>query len=147
MVPIAIKTCVVRGAIFSIAGHGLVMADDAKQLDDPQKRTDEILELAIKYVQDGSYPPDLSKDRKRAVRKRATALSINKGEIFFKRGSKRVNVVASRDEQTRILKACHAEPTSGHFGVTKTYKRMAERFYWKAMIADVRQLVSYKTTI
>ena len=58
------------------------MADGAKQLDDPQKRTDEILELAIKYVQDGSYPPDLSKERKRAVRKRATALSIDKGEIF-----------------------------------------------------------------
>ena len=24
-----------------------------------------------------------------------------------------------------MLKACHSEPTSGHFGVTKTYKRMA----------------------
>ncbi len=25
-----------------------------------------------------------------------------------------------------MLKACHSEPTSGHFGVTKTYKRTAE---------------------
>ena len=35
-----------------------------------------------------------------------------------------------------------SEPTSGHFGVTKTYKRIAERFYWKGMITDVRELVS-----
>ena len=53
-----------------------------------------------------------------------------------------MKVVVSHDEQRRVLKACHSEPTSGHFGVTKTYKRIAERFYWKGMISDVRELVS-----
>ena len=28
-----------------------------------------------------------------------------------------------------MLKACHSEPTSGHFGVTKAYKRMTERVH------------------
>ena len=50
--------------------------------------------------------------------------------------------MVSHDEQRRVLKGWHSEPTSGHFGVTKTYKRIAERFYWKSMITDVRQLVS-----
>ena len=87
-------------------------------------------------------PPELTKDRKRAVRKRATLLTVEKGEIFVKRGGSKVKVVAPSEERRRILKACHSEPTSGHFGVTKTYKRIAERFYWKGMIADVKELVS-----
>ena len=62
------------------------MANDTKLL--VKKQKNELLEL-IKYVQDGGYPPDLSNERKRAGRKRATALSIDKGEDFFKRGSKR----------------------------------------------------------
>jgi len=36
-----------------------------------------------------------------------------------------VIVLILLEEQRRVLKACHSEPTSGHFGVTKTYKRMA----------------------
>ena len=91
-------------------------------------RGDDILEFAIQYVQDGSYPPELTKDRKRAVGKRATLLTVEKGEIFVKRGGSKVKVVAPSEERRRILKACHSEPTSGHFGVTKTYKRIAERF-------------------
>ena len=41
----------------------------------------------------------------------------------------KVKVVVSLEEQRRVLKACHSEPTSGHCGVTKTYKRMAERVH------------------
>ena len=103
---------------------------------------DEILEYAVQYAQDGSYPLNLTKEKKRAVRKRAALLRVDKGEVFFNRGERKVKVVISRDEQRRVLMACHSEPTSGHFGVTKTYKRIAERFYWKGMITDVRELVS-----
>ena len=68
---------------------------------------------------------------------------MDKGEVFFFTcGKAKVKVVVSYDEQRRVLKGCHSEPTSGHFGVTKTCKRIAECFYWKSMITDVRQLVS-----
>ncbi len=42
-------------------------------------KEDAILELAIKYVLTNGYPPYLSKDRKRAVRKRATMLVVENG--------------------------------------------------------------------
>ena len=45
--------------------------------------TDEILEYAIQYAQDGSYRPNLTEDKKRAVGKRAGLLSVDKGEVFF----------------------------------------------------------------
>ena len=41
-----------------------------------------------------------------------------------------MKVVVSLKEQKRVLKACHSEPTSGHFGVTKTYKRTAASPYF-----------------
>ena len=38
-------------------------------------------------------------------------------------------------EKGRIVKNAHAGPTLGHFGVTRTRKRISERFYWKGMYA------------
>ena len=46
---------------------------------------DHILDLAIDYKPSGTYPPALSKDKKRAVRKRAATLITDNGEIFVER--------------------------------------------------------------
>ena len=93
------------------------------------KKADKIPEYAIQDAKDGSYPPELTKEKERAVRKRAALLTVDKGEVSFNSGKTKVIVIISLEEQRRVLKACHSEPTSGHFGVTKTYKRMAERVH------------------
>lgn len=64
------------------------------------EKDDEILELAIHYVQNARYHPDLTKDKKRAVRKRAVTLTCEKGEVFLQ-------VVTSAEDRSRILNACH----------------------------------------
>ena len=64
---------------------------------------DEILEYTIRYAQDGSYPPNLTKDKKRAVRKRAALLTVERGEVFFTRGKAKVKVLVSHDEQRRVF--------------------------------------------
>ena len=46
-----------------------------------------------------------------------------------------------KEEQTRILKACHIDPTSGHMGIKKTVSRITERFLWPGVISDVKHLV------
>ena len=53
-----------------------------------------------------------------------------------------VKVVMSVDDQKHILRSCHSDPTSGHFGITKTWRRVAERLYWKGMYQDAKTLVS-----
>ena len=113
-------------------------------VDSPEAKPKEeqLLLLAIEYVMTGVYPAGLSKDKKRAVRRKAGTLITEKGEVFIQRQQRRVKVVTSKAEQARILRACHAEPTSGHFGVTKTWRRVAERFYWQGMSLDVKALVS-----
>ena len=89
-----------------------------------------------------TYPQDISKDRKRAVRKRAQTLKIENGDVFVEKKGKKMRVVTSKTEQMVIVRSCHSDPTSGHFGLTKTWKRVAERFYWKGMVADVQEIVS-----
>lgn len=53
--------------------------------------------------------------------------------------------MTSIEDQRRILTSCHSDPTSGHFGITKTWIRVAERFYWRGMSEEVKELVSSVT--
>ena len=71
--------------------------DDAKdhQQDDAdsdieRQETDNILEHAIEYLMKGAYPPGLTKDKKRAVRKRAQTISVEEGEVYIKRKKNKV---------------------------------------------------------
>ena len=78
---------------------------------------DDILNFAIYYcLHDGSYPDGLTKEKKRAVRKRAAKLETEKGEVFLLRKGKRIKVVQTEKEQKQILQPCHSDPTSGHSG-------------------------------
>ncbi len=57
------------------------------RFDKAKSGADEILEYAIQYAEDGSYPPKLTKDKKRAVRKRAALLTV---EVFLAKGRLRL---------------------------------------------------------
>ena len=117
-------------------------ADEVSVQESEDTENDRILELAVEYAVRRSYPPGLSKEKKRAVRKRAATLIVDKGEVFLKRKGRRVKVVTAVEDQRRILESCHSDPTSGHFGTTKTWRRVAERFYWRGMSKHVKELVS-----
>ncbi len=52
-------------------------------------------------------------------------------------GEKRWQVVVPRDMQEAVLKAMHSSAGSGHFGVTKTLRRLRQAFYWGWLRRDV----------
>ena len=54
---------------------------------------------------------------------------------ILKKG-KKLRAVTSSAEQVMIFKLCHSDARSGHYGVTKMWRRVAERLYWKGMVAD-----------
>ena len=74
--------------------------DDAKdhhRQEDPHsdiecQETDNILEHTIEYLIEGAYPLGLTKDKKRAVRKKAQTISIEKGEVYIKRKKNKVGL-------------------------------------------------------
>lgn len=111
---------------------------------------DEILDKAIRYVvahsrgSTYSYPAEgSSKNFKQSIRKRAEKIFVEDGSIMYrKKKGVLVRIIQSGAEQSRILEMCHSDPTSGHFGVKKTFNRLSERFYWKGMYKDVENLVA-----
>ena len=52
-----------------------------------------------------------------------------------------VKLLLKEKAKQRALQSCHEHPTSGHQGVTKTWLRLTERYYWKGMSTDVRRKV------
>uniref|UniRef100_A0A3B3SFD3 Gypsy retrotransposon integrase-like protein 1 n=1 Tax=Paramormyrops kingsleyae TaxID=1676925 RepID=A0A3B3SFD3_9TELE len=52
-------------------------------------------------------------------------------------GEKRWQVVVPKVMQEEVLKALHGSAGSGHFGVTKTLRRVRQGFYWGRLRRDV----------
>ncbi|KAL0849096.1 hypothetical protein ABMA28_013456 [Loxostege sticticalis] len=50
--------------------------------------------------------------------------------------------VVPKELREQTLIQCHSEPIAGHFGVFKSYKRLALRFYWPGMYSDVVSFIS-----
>lgn len=50
-------------------------------------------------------------------------------------------------ERTKILEACHKDPTSGHMGTKKTLACITQRFIWPGVAKDVNHLVSNWSTL
>ena len=49
--------------------------------------------------------------------------------------------VVNKEEQKKILLACHIDPTSGHMGRTRTLHRIKEQFMWHGLVNDVQNMV------
>lgn len=69
---------------------------------------DHILDYAIEYKLSVTYPPSLTNDKKRAVRKRAGTLIADNGEIYVERKSERCHFCKGARTHTESLPfRCH----------------------------------------
>lgn len=50
--------------------------------------------------------------------------------------------VVPKEMREHVISENHDEPTAGHLGIQKTYLRLALRYYWPGMYADVLKFVS-----
>ena len=81
-----------EGGPGTAASHTAEDAKDHHQEDDnvEQLGTNNVLDYAIEYKMKGAYPPGLTKDKKRAVRKRAQTICIEEGEVYILRKKNKV---------------------------------------------------------
>ena len=67
-----------------------------QEMEGDRAREDRILDYAIEYKLYGRYPEGLSKDKKRAVRKRMKCLTVENGEVYIERKKSKVIDHSSR---------------------------------------------------
>ena len=82
-----------EGGTETAASHTAKDAKDHYQEDEEdveQLETENVLDYAIEYKMKGAYPPGLTKDKKRAVRKRAQTICIEEGEVYIWRKKNKV---------------------------------------------------------
>ena len=48
----------------------------------------------------------------------------------------------TKEEQLKVIHACHVDATAGYMEKTKTIYRIKERFMWHGMVKDVANMVS-----
>lgn len=74
--------------------------------------------------------------------------SIQNGKLF-RLSKNKYNLTSQYDWKTvvpvekrlEILKKYHDEPSSGHFGVAKTHKRISSLYFWPSLFQDVKAYV------
>jgi len=94
-----------------------------------------------RYLTTLKKPPHLTTKEFRKFKTKALTFMVHKGHLF-KRASKNMplrRVVDSKVDQARILKAAHEE--SGHRGKEGTYRRVADRYWWKNLADEVAKHV------
>ena len=95
----------------------------------------DLVDSAFLYLTQFQYPNGCSDARKRAIRKKAGMFVIRDGVMFFKKKKKgkvmmkvksfvdlqylflkivELRFIRTREEQLKILKACHIDATAGH---------------------------------
>ena len=72
---------------------GIINNNDLENALGDLQKTDEIIDYAIEYCISKGYPPGLSKDKKRAVRKRAKVISVVDGEVYIQRRTNKVCIM------------------------------------------------------
>ena len=80
-----------------------------------------------------SYPNWRLQDRTLYKRCRNSTGTINRSYVW--------RIVVPKNYRFKMLMQYHDEPTAGHGGVYKTFARIAEKFYWPKMRADISQYV------
>ncbi|VFR01427.1 unnamed protein product [Cuscuta campestris] len=69
----------------------------------------------------------------------SSAISIHNGLLYH---GHRLYLSSSSKLRDQLLHEFHATPLTGHQGVERTFRRLAQVFYWPSMRWDVRQFVA-----
>ena len=88
----------------------------------------------------------LAKTAKRNFRRKCEAYSLKEDVLYHVPTPKKpesMRDVPREVERDRIIRAFHGNPAGGcHFGVTATFNKLSERYYWRGMYNAVLDAVN-----
>ena len=98
----------------------------------------------LDYIRNNRYPDDMSQDKRRHLRKRATSYSCFGDKVFHTLVDGSQREVPEPKDRLNIITANHEE--TGHFGVLRTTYRIGLKYWWKGRRADVERVLSHCST-
>lgn len=96
------------------------------------------LELG-RYLESLKFPDGLNNDEKNKLHRRAKAFFLADGRIWKRGDGMPREVVLGKERKRSILARLH--DALGHKGMRTTYRRVADRFYWRGMMEEVSEYV------
>ncbi|VFQ90118.1 unnamed protein product [Cuscuta campestris] len=106
--------------------HSLSVQAVPLLMDELRKENDTLPDLRDLHaaIGNGTAPPDISS---------------NSGILYYKR---RLYISPSSSLRNQILHEFHGTPVAGHQGVDRTFRRIADVFYWPGLRREVRAFVA-----
>jgi hypothetical protein len=86
------------------------------------------------------FHPYMKKIGKLATENPDSPYTWRNGLLHYKN---RVVIAPNSDIIQQLLREFHDSPLGGHSGVLRTYKRLAQQFYWPSMARIVKEYVAY----
>jgi hypothetical protein len=101
------------------------------------QNTDQTLQPLIQYLQDGTLPPKWPRRQTWSLLAKANAFAMVQGVLCKleqdQHRQTKLKIVIPQVLKSEIIRNCHDQPWSAHLGVSKTYDKIRERFYWDNM--------------
>lgn len=92
------------------------------------------------------WPENVKVTEKRNFRRKCSKYVLVNGTLHYMHGKHGQLRVIKETEKDTILNACHKAKSAGHLGVNKTTKKIAERYYWPKMNADIQDYIGKNIT-
>src|SRR5436305_8851425 len=74
-------------------------------------------------------------------RKQSETFEVRNGKLYRKKKNGKILQVLKENEMDAILFMTHNHETGGHFGEDTTYNKIANRYYWKGMYDDIKNML------
>ncbi|CEP10414.1 hypothetical protein, partial, partial [Parasitella parasitica] len=84
--------------------------------------------IKMHLLTDKTFGPMIKAFEKSKSKKENNDYHLQDGLLFYK--NKSICIPDNEDIKKIILEQFHDSPTAGHFGITKTYERVAREYYW-----------------
>ncbi|MHB1799647.1 MAG: RNase H-like domain-containing protein, partial [Vulcanimicrobiaceae bacterium] len=100
-----------------------------------------------RYLNNGGLPED--EQEANHVMKEASGFQLLDGLLYrtiptlkmVKRRWGGLRIVIPEKFQKKILRDSHNSVMTGHMGIRRTFERIAEKYYWKGMLQDVKMFI------
>jgi len=95
------------------------------------------------YLNHDIYPDNFTPEQQKKLRGQAQHFLVYDRLLFKKnrKNSAQPLRVVKKDEVKSVIKRLHDDPLSGHLGITNTFKRANQKYYWPQLFNDIREYI------